>query len=76
LGEKILEEKLVRKILRSLPKKFDMKVIDIEEAQDIGIMRVDEIIGSLQTFELGISDRSEKKNTSITFVSNTEDEED
>ena len=33
LGEKILEEKLVRKILRSLPKRFDMKVTDIEEAQ-------------------------------------------
>lgn len=30
LGEKILEEKLVRKFLRSLPKKFDMKVTAIE----------------------------------------------
>jgi hypothetical protein len=38
-------------------------------------MRVDELIGSLQTFELGISDKSEKKNKSIAFVSNTEDEE-
>ncbi|MCI31862.1 gag-protease polyprotein, partial [Trifolium medium] len=36
LGEKIAEEKLVRKVLRSLPKKFDMKVTAIEEAQDIG----------------------------------------
>jgi hypothetical protein len=34
LGEKMSEEKLVRKILRSLPKKFDMKVTTIEEAQD------------------------------------------
>jgi excinuclease UvrABC nuclease subunit len=75
LGEKMSEEKLVRKILRSLPKKFDMKVTTIEEAQDISTMRVDELIGSLQTFELGISDKSEKKNKSIAFVSNTEDEE-
>lgn len=44
LGEKMLEEKLVRKVLRSLPKKFDMKVITIEEAQDICNMRVDELI--------------------------------
>jgi len=26
LGEKLTDEKLVRKILRSLPKRFDMKV--------------------------------------------------
>jgi excinuclease UvrABC nuclease subunit len=76
LGEKMSEEKMVRKILRSLPKKFDMKVTTIEEAQDISTMRVDELIGSLQTFELGIIDKYEKKNKSITFVSNTEDEED
>ncbi|XP_050875624.1 uncharacterized protein LOC127079260 [Lathyrus oleraceus] len=76
LGEKMLEEKPVRKILRSLPKKSDMKVTVIEEAQDISNMRVDELVGSLQTFELGISDRSEKKNKIMSFVSNTEDEED
>ena len=76
LVEKMLEEKLVRKILRSLPKKFDMKVTAIEKSQDISNMRVDGLVGSLKTFELGISDRSEKKNKSITFVSNTEDEED
>ncbi|KAK2420853.1 gag-protease polyprotein [Trifolium repens] len=62
LGEKIPEEKLVRKILRSLPRKFDMKVTAIEEAQDISSMKVDELIGSLQTFELYINERSEMKN--------------
>ncbi|MCI62783.1 gag-pol polyprotein, partial [Trifolium medium] len=35
LGEKISEKTLVRKILRSLPKKFDMNVTAIEEAKDI-----------------------------------------
>jgi hypothetical protein len=38
LGEKLSDEKLVRKILRSLPKRFDMKVTTIEEAQDISSM--------------------------------------
>ena len=47
LGEKISDEKLVRKILRSLRKRFDMKVTDVEEAQDISNMKVDELIGSL-----------------------------
>ncbi|XP_050877033.1 uncharacterized protein LOC127080775 [Lathyrus oleraceus] len=39
-------------------------------------MRVDELVVSLQTFELGINDISEKKNKSVAFVSNTENEED
>jgi hypothetical protein len=47
LGEKMLKEKLVRKILILLPKKFDMKVTTIEKARDIGNMKVDELIGSL-----------------------------
>jgi len=40
LGEKISDEKLVRKILRSLPKRFDMKITAIEEAQDISCLKV------------------------------------
>ncbi|MCI28292.1 gag-pol polyprotein, partial [Trifolium medium] len=75
LGEKITDEKLVRKIHRSLPKKFDMKVTAIEEAQKISSMKVCELIGSLQTFELAVNKRSKKKNKSIAFISNTDDEE-
>ncbi|GAU48358.1 hypothetical protein TSUD_282610 [Trifolium subterraneum] len=78
LGEKMSDEKIVRKILRSLTKKFDMKVIAMEEAQDISTMRVDELIGSLQTYESSVNERIERKNKSIALVSNTaeEDEED
>ena len=75
LGEKISDEKLVRKILRSLPKRFDMKVTTIEEAQDINNMKVEELIGSLQTFELAINDKSQKKKKNIAFVSNTHEED-
>ena len=63
----------MRKMIRSFPKRFDMKVTAIEEAQDIDKMKVDELVGSLLTFELSINERSEKKNKSIAFVSNTED---
>jgi len=73
-GEKMSDEKLVRKILKSLPKRFDMKVTAIEEAQDISNMKVDELIGSLQTFELAINDICEKKKKNIAFVSNTEED--
>ena len=72
LGEKMSDEKLVRKILRSLPKRFDMKVTAIEEAQDISNMKVDELIGSLQNF---VNNRTEKKRKSIAFASNVDNEE-
>ena len=74
LGEKLPDEKLVRKLLRSLPPRFDMKVTAIEEFRDIASMKLDELVGSLQTFELSIKDRNEKKSKSISFVSNTKEE--
>jgi hypothetical protein len=70
LGEKLSEEKLVRKIFRSLPKKFDMKVTTIEEAQDICSMKANELIGSLQTFELVLM-RDHKLRTKALVLSQT-----
>ena len=35
LGDKILEPKIVRNILRSLPERFHAKITDIEESNDI-----------------------------------------
>ncbi|TYJ96033.1 gag-pol polyprotein [Cucumis melo var. makuwa] len=43
LGEKISKSKIVRKVLRSLPIKFDMKVTAIEEAHDITTLKLDEL---------------------------------
>lgn len=62
LGEKISTKKLSKKILRSLPERFDMKVIVIEEARDLSSIKVDELISSLRTFEMFINERSENKN--------------
>ncbi|CAL1360799.1 unnamed protein product [Linum trigynum] len=42
---------LVRKILWSLPKKWDPKVTAIEEAKNLSTLDVDELIGSLATYE-------------------------
>ncbi|MCI70435.1 gag-pol polyprotein, partial [Trifolium medium] len=52
-----------------------MKVTTIEEAQDISKMKVDELVGSLQTYESAINERAEKKNKSIAFVSNVDDDD-
>ncbi|KAK2371612.1 gag-protease polyprotein [Trifolium repens] len=75
LGERLSDEKMVRKILRSLPKRFDMKVTAIEEAQDIASMKVEEVVASLQTFEMNFSDKVEKKEKNIAFTSNTDSKE-
>lgn len=47
LGEKISEAKMVKKVLRSLPTRFSIKVTAIEEANDITSMKLDELFGSL-----------------------------
>jgi len=60
LGEKISYEKLINKILRSLPKRFDLKVTATEEAQDTTSMKVEELIESLQSFKIMINTRKEK----------------
>jgi len=75
LGEKMSEEKLIRKILRSLPKRFDMKVTTIGEAQYISSMKVEELIESLQNFEIMINSRAEKKEKNMALVSNEDIEE-
>lgn len=53
------EEKVVRKILKSLLKRFNMKVTTIEETQYISIVKLDKLIGSLLTFKMAINDKFE-----------------
>ena len=47
LGEKTEDSKIVRKILRSLPKSFRAKVIAIEESKDLDDIKVQKLVGSL-----------------------------
>ena len=54
LGEKTKDSKIVRKILRSLPESFRVKVTSIEESKDLDDIKVQELIGSLQTDELSL----------------------
>ncbi|KAA0025487.1 gag-pol polyprotein [Cucumis melo var. makuwa] len=50
-------------------KKFDMKVTAIEEAHDITTLKLDELFGSLLTFEMATADRESKKGKGIAFKS-------
>ena len=55
LGETIPEPKIVRKVLRSLPERFHAKITMIEESKGIDKIPLIELVGNLQTYELGLS---------------------
>ena len=55
LGVQIPEPKIVRKVLRSLPKRFHAKITTIKESKDIDTIPLTELIGNLQTYELGLT---------------------
>ncbi|CAM8954423.1 unnamed protein product [Rhodiola kirilowii] len=52
LGKPIEEERMSSKVLRSLPPRFAMKVTAIEEMHDISKLKLDELMGSLRTYEI------------------------
>ena len=70
LGRVYSNADLVQKILRSLPDKWNPKVTAIQEAKDLNILSLDELMGSLITHELTMQHRTEddqKKRKSIVF---------
>ncbi|CAM8886394.1 unnamed protein product [Rhodiola kirilowii] len=67
LGEPMTEETLVRKVLRSLTKRFAMKALAVKEANDVKNMRLDELMGSLQTHEMDMNE--EDRLTKVSSVS-------
>ena len=55
LGETFPEPKIVRNVLRSLPKRFHAKIIAIEELKDIDKIPLTELVSNLQTYELSLT---------------------
>jgi hypothetical protein len=55
LGEKIEESILVQNILRSLLDKFNPKVFGIEELNDLKTMSIDQLLGTLTSYEMRIN---------------------
>ena len=53
-GETIPEPKIVRKVLKSPPERFHAKITAIEESKDIDKIPLIELIGNLQTYEVGL----------------------
>ena len=55
LGETIPKSKIVRKVVKSLPKRFHAKITMKEESKDINKIPLIELVGNLQTYELGLT---------------------
>ena len=68
LGENIEDAKVVRKVLRSLPKSFRAKVIAIEESKDLDEIKIQEFVGSLQTYELGLPSHKSSKSLALKTI--------
>ena len=67
LGEKTEDSKVIRKIIRSLPESFRAKVA-IEESKDLDEIKVQELIGSLQTYELSLPYQRKSKSLSLKTI--------
>ena len=77
LGETIPEPKIIRKVLRSLPERFHAKITAIEESKDIDKVHLIELVGNLQTYELGltrIGESSKGKSMALNAKSSDTDE--
>jgi hypothetical protein len=83
LGKKVFDAKLIKKILRSLPKRFRINVTSIEESKDLDSTKIEELVGSLQTYECslplvkrakGMAFKTNKSKVSSDEDSNNEEE--
>ena len=68
LGEKTEDSKIMRKILRSLLESFRAKVTTIEESKDLDEIKVQELIGSLQTYELSLPSQRKSKSLALKTI--------
>ena len=68
LGEKTEDSKVVRKILRSLLESFRAKVTTIEESKDLDEIKVQELIGSFQTYELSLPSQRKSKSLALKTI--------
>ena len=59
---------IVRKILRSLTKDFRPKVTAIIESKDVDIIPVDELVGSLQSYESDLPKTNKSKSMALKSV--------
>ena len=72
LGEIYDQPKIVKKILRSLIENFRPKVTAITESKDVDSTLVNELVGSLQSYELDLPKTSKSKSMAFKSVDDVE----
>jgi RNA-binding protein YhbY len=79
LGKNVSNAKLIKKIMRSLSKRFRIKVTTIKESKDLDTMKIEELVGSLQTYEFSLPQPKKNKFIALKTVrkkrNNSSDEE-
>ena len=68
LGERTEDCKIVRKILQLLPESLCAKVTAIEESKDLDEIKIQELIGSLQTYEQSLPSQRKIKSLALKTV--------
>ena len=72
LGEIYDQPKIVRKILRSLTEDFRPKVTVIAESKVVDCIPIDELIGSLQSYELDLPKTNKSKSIALKSVNDVD----
>ena len=73
LGEVYDQPKIVRKIFRSLTENFIPKVITIIESKDVDSIHVDELVGSLQSYEPNLPKSNKSKSMALKSIDDVDD---
>ncbi|KAK2969918.1 hypothetical protein RJ640_000531 [Escallonia rubra] len=64
LGKIYPEKEVVRKVLRSLPKRCETKLTASQEAKHLNVLKLEELVGSLMTHEITMKIHDEEEITS------------
>ena len=68
LGEIYNQPQIIRKILRSLIEDFRPKVIVIIESKDVDSISIDELVGSLKSYELDLPKTNKSKSMALKSI--------
>jgi hypothetical protein len=70
-GEEITDKPIVKKILRSLPMRYDAKISTIEDRSDLNTLTVDQLHGIFTAYEMRIGNDKSTKNETVFKASKT-----
>ena len=77
LGKIYTTEEQVDKVLKTLPRSWEIKVTAIREAKDLTNMTLDELVGNLKTYDMNVDKRGEEnKEKNLGFKATESDESD